>query len=69
MSWISDNDDMEAHWEEDCNFYDPGGNSALRAGTRNRTCPTCKTPNCLTTEDINRGYQCDSCADALERGY
>lgn len=54
-------------------FRDPGGNSALRAATpsnpRNLPCPTCERPNRLTPADAARGYQCDSCADACERGY
>ena len=53
-------------------FADPGGNSALRVATkdnpRDQDCPTCETPNRLTQEDIDRGYQCDRCADQLERG-
>ena len=28
----------------------------------------CHTPNMLTRIDKARGYQCDRCADALERG-
>jgi hypothetical protein len=54
-------------------FADPGGRSALRAATkdnpRNQSCPTCKRKNVLTRIDRQRGYQCDSCADRLERGY
>jgi len=50
-------------------FADPGGTSALRAGKRIFNCPTCNSPNRLTEADIRRGYQCDSCADAEERGY
>ena len=54
-------------------FADPGGNSALRAATkdnpRNLPCPTCGAPNRLTPIDRMRGYQCDACADAAERGY
>jgi len=54
-------------------FADPGGNSALRAAgpgnPRNLPCPTCGEPDRLTPADRARGYQCDSCADALERGY
>jgi hypothetical protein len=54
-------------------FADPGGNSALRAATkdnpRNLPCPNCGEPNRLTPIDKARGYQCDECADALERGY
>ena len=53
-------------------FADPGGNSALRAATkdnpRNLPCPTCGWPNRLTPADEARGYQCNSCADANERG-
>lgn len=49
-------------------FANPG--SALRAATRrnprNRPCPTCKEPNRLTPLDVQRGYQCDECADRLE---
>jgi predicted RNA-binding Zn-ribbon protein involved in translation (DUF1610 family) len=54
-------------------FADPGGNSALRAATkknpRNLPCPNCGAKNRLTRADRARGYQCDSCADQLERGY
>jgi hypothetical protein len=53
-------------------FADPGGHSALRAATkenpRNVSCPTCKRPNKLTPLDVELGYQCDRCADALESG-
>lgn len=53
-------------------FQDPGGNSALRAATknnpRNLPCPTCKTPNVLTPKDVANSYQCDRCADRDERG-
>jgi len=53
-------------------FADPGGESALRAETkdnpRNLPCPTCHWPNRLTPIDVARGYQCDSCATAAERG-
>jgi hypothetical protein len=53
-------------------FADPGGESALRAETkdnpRNLPCPTCGFPNRLTPIDKARGYQCDSCAVANERG-
>lgn len=54
-------------------FADPGGNSALRAATRsnprNLPCPTCERENMLTPADVELGYQCDRCADALEGGY
>lgn len=47
--------------------------SALRAATKNnprdQPCPTCGSLNVLTWIDVQRGYQCDMCADALERGY
>ena len=58
-------------WDEapEIEFYDPGSNSALRAGVREFPCPTCKEPNRLTAEDVRLGYQCDACANALERGY
>jgi DNA-directed RNA polymerase subunit RPC12/RpoP len=53
-------------------FADPGGNSALRAATKNNpriySCPTCKAKNRLTRIDKQRGYQCDSCANRAERG-
>lgn len=51
-------------------FADPTGRSALRAAShsnpRNRPCPTCGQPNRLTPEDEQLGYQCDSCAEAVE---
>jgi NMD protein affecting ribosome stability and mRNA decay len=54
-------------------FADPGGNSALRAATRENPrsspCPECGEPNRLTRIDVLRGYCCDACADAKERGY
>ena len=53
-------------------FADPGGGSALRAATRsnprNLPCPTCNYPDRLTPADRAQGYQCDSCANAIERG-
>lgn len=53
-------------------FADPGGRSALRAATEDNPrvydCPTCGQPNMLTAIDVARGYQCDCCADSLERG-
>jgi len=71
-------DDPEPDWDRDedlidgVGFADPGGNSALRAATpdnpRNQPCPTCGKPNRLTPKDVAAGYQCDPCADALERG-
>lgn len=54
-------------------FANPGSGSALRAATsdnpRNRPCPTCKRPNRLTRIDVQHHYQCDTCADAQERGW
>lgn len=51
-------------------FANPG--SALRAASRtnprNLPCPTCKRENMLTPADRSLGYQCDRCADDLERG-
>jgi len=51
-------------------FADPGGNSSLRASSRNnprnRPCPTCGKSNRLTPADVKRGYQCDECADRDE---
>lgn len=65
-------DDDEFDGLED--FADPGGRSALRAASRsnprNLPCPSCGSPNRLTSADRARGYQCDACADAQEReGY
>lgn len=54
-------------------FADPDGTSALRASSknnpRNLPCPTCGKPNTLTPADRRKGYQCDGCADRVERGY
>jgi len=50
-------------------FRDPGGTSALHSGDRTESCPTCDEPNRLTARDVSSGYQCDQCADELERGY
>lgn len=54
-------------------FADPGGTSALRAASkgnpRNLPCPNCGEPDLLTPADRARGYQCDACANAAERGY
>lgn len=53
-------------------FADPGGRSALRAATRDNPriypCPTCGAENVLTRIDVERGYQCDRCADRDEGG-
>ena len=54
-------------------FEDSYGDSALRAVTknnpRNLPCPTCGEPNRLTRLDRAAGYQCNECADKMERGY
>lgn len=67
MSRYDDQDDDRSM------FADPGGRSALRASSkrnpRNLPCPTCKKPNRLTPADRAKGYQCDECADAEERGF
>lgn len=75
-----DDDDIERYGHDGSDdelidgvgFADPGGNSALRAETkdnpRNLPCPSCGQPNRLTPADKARGYQCDSCADEVERG-
>lgn len=60
-------------WDERVEmFADPGGNSALRRASadnpRNLPCPNCGAENVLTPADRARGYQCDRCADAAERG-
>lgn len=53
-------------------FMDPGGESALRAATcwnpRDRPCRSCHAPNRLTRIDVQKGYQCDDCARAVELG-
>lgn len=53
-------------------FADPGGDSALYPATednpRDLSCPTCHWPNRLTRADRAKGYQCDCCATATERG-
>lgn len=54
-------------------FANPGGHSALRAAgpgnPRVHPCPTCMEPNVLTPQDVQRGYQCDTCADRAEGRY
>lgn len=63
------NDGFES---DEIEFADPYGNSALRAESpsnpRNLPCPTCHAENVLTPKDRALGYQCDACADRLERG-
>lgn len=59
-------------YEEDIDFADPGGNSALRAESKtnpcNQPCPTCHEENVLTPKDVQLHYQCDRCADRDEGG-
>lgn len=71
MTQRYDDDDLdhfECDGEDDLQFADPGGSSALRAGVRDQPCPTCGQPYRLTVADVRLGYQCDQCADAMERG-
>ena len=73
-SWEEENDpDSPRYLIDGVGFADPGGNSALRAATednpRNLPCPTCGRENMLTPIDKARGYCCDICADAAERGW
>lgn len=73
--YIEDDEELypdDEEGDEDEDFADPGGNSALRAASarnpRNLPCPTCHTPNVLTPKDRALGYQCDGCANRAERG-
>jgi len=64
----------EDEWEDRVErFADPGGESALYPATkdnpRNLPCPNCGWPNSLTPKDVAKGYQCDACAEALEKGH
>ena len=62
--------DEDERFEKSEMFADPGGNSALRAASkdnpRNLPCPTCGEPDRLTPADRQHGYQCDRCADRDE---
>ncbi len=69
---------MPRHYDDEylidgVGFADPGGESALRAETknnpRNLPCPTCGELNRLTRLDRAAGYQCNECADQMERGH
>lgn len=71
-----DYDDYDPIWGfriDGVGFADPGGNSALRAATKNnprdQPCPTCGRKNVLTRIDVQRHYQCDTCANEAERGF
>lgn len=67
---------MREYWDDDMidgvGFADPGGESALRAATRDnprdQPCPDCGTRNVLTRIDKERGYCCDRCANRNEGG-
>ena len=63
----------KTHLIDGVGFSDPGGKSALRAETkknpRKYKCPTCEKPNKLTAIDVQKGYQCNSCADIAEGAY
>jgi hypothetical protein len=67
------------YWHDDEDVYGfnrrrvfKDNKSALRAASRsnprNLPCPNCREPNRLTPADKRKGYQCDACANALERG-
>ena len=66
-------EDFDTSDEDDCDFADPGGVSALRAATatnpRNLPCPNCEEENMLTPRDVALHYQCDDCANRLEMGF
>ena len=63
-------------YDDDYNLIDGVGfaneGSALRAESKTNprvhSCPTCGCRGELTCIDVRKGYQCDECADALERG-
>jgi hypothetical protein len=63
-------DDDDRYHEDEIEFAEPGGRSALRAESarnpRNLPCPNCERPNRLTPADRAAGYQCDACADIAE---
>lgn len=65
--------DLEFGDDDRSEFADPGGNSALRAATkdnpRNLPCPTCNAQDVLTPKDRALGYQCNRCADRAEGNY
>lgn len=64
--------DEDYDFDDDMDFAEPGGRSALRAAShdnpRNLPCPTCGRENVLTPRDRDLGYQCNRCADQAE-GY
>lgn len=68
-----ESDYTEEEWAEmGEQFADPGGDSPLApvsAGNpRDQACPSCGLPDMLTPKDVAKGYQCEQCADAAERG-
>ena len=67
-----DYDDYDMEGNEDMEFADPGGTSALRAATkdnpRNLPCPECGAPDRLTPKDRALHYVCDTCANQAENG-
>ena len=60
-------------YDDNIDFADPGGNSALRASSkrnpRNLPCPNCGGRDLLTPADVAQGYPCDGCADRSEMGF
>jgi predicted RNA-binding Zn-ribbon protein involved in translation (DUF1610 family) len=69
MAYIYDPESGYEDPENFAEFADPGGHSALRAGSRCFPCPTCGRENALTAADVALHYQCDRCAYAQECGY
>lgn len=71
--YYDDAGDDDFDRDDEIDFADPGGRSALRAATRDdprvHPCPTCDAPNRLTGRDKALGYQCDRCADRAEGLY
>jgi hypothetical protein len=70
---VDDRDMYDEGLIDGVGFADPGGRSALRAATvdnpRIYPCPNCGKSNRLTRIDVQRGYQCDACADRVEGCY
>jgi len=67
-----DPDYGDRDYDDRDDYADPGGRSALRAAgpgnPRDQPCPTCGWPDRLTRRDVELGYQCDRCGDAIEQG-
>ena len=63
--WLDGDNEIE--------FADPGGRSALRAASRYNPrklpCPDCGTKNVLTPADRAAGYCCNRCADRNDGSY